>query len=258
MPNDADLQPAAPLPEPSPWRRLALPIALLLVMAAAYALGLQHYLSLQAIVENRAILEAFTMQNRLLALLVFMAIYVVAVALSFPGASVLTVLGGLLFGWVVTGCAVILSATLGAVIIFLVVKTALGGALVRKAGPGLAKVAAGFNEDALNYLLFLRLVPLFPFWLVNIAAGAANVPLRTFILATFVGIVPATFTFAYLGEGLDSIIAAQSAARAACVAVKGEAACPFELSLSSLFTAKLLVAFAALMPVVLKRRRSRA
>jgi pyruvate/2-oxoglutarate dehydrogenase complex dihydrolipoamide dehydrogenase (E3) component/uncharacterized membrane protein YdjX (TVP38/TMEM64 family) len=246
MQNDADLQPTAPLPEPSLWRRQALPIAVLLVMAAAYALGLHRYLSLRAIVENRAALETFTAQNRLLALVAFMAIYVAAVALSFPGASVLTVLGGLLFGWIVAGLAIIFSATLGAVVIFLVVKTALGGALVRKAGPRLVRVSAGFNEDALSYLLFLRLVPLFPFWLVNIAAGMANIPLRSFILATFIGIIPATFTFAYLGEGLDSILVAQSASHAACVAAMGEAACPFELSLSSLFTAKLLAAFVAL------------
>lgn len=250
----------APAPLPSLWRRLAPPAAVLVAMALAYAFGLHRYLTLQSISENRAALEAFTARNWLLALAVFMAVYVVSVALSFPGASALTILGGLLFGWIVTGFAVVVSATLGAVFIFLVVRTAMGEAMVRKAGPLLGKISASFAEDAFNYLLFLRLVPLFPFWLVNIAAGAANMRLRSFVTATAIGIVPATFTFAYLGQGLDSMLKAQQTARAACLAEKGEMACPQTLDPSLLVTNELLLAFAglgilALVPAALRRWR---
>lgn len=243
---DANLEPMAPAPLPSLWRRLAPPAAVLVLMALAYALGIHRYLTLQSIAENRAALQSFTAQNWLLALLVFMAVYIVAVALSFPGASVLTILGGLLFGWIVAGLAAVVSATLGAVFIFLVVRTALSGAMVRKAGPLLGRISAGFARNAFSYLLFLRLVPLFPFWLVNIAAGVANIRLRSFVSATAIGIVPATFTFAYLGQGLDGVLKAQLAARAACVAERGETACPYTIDPSLLVTNELLLAFAAL------------
>lgn len=243
---DVNLEPMAPAPLPSLWRRLAPSAAVLALMALAYAFGFHRYLTLQSISENRAALETFTAQNWLLALAVFMAVYIAAVALSFPGAAILTVLGGLLFGWIVTGLAVVASATLGAVFIFVVVRTALGGVVIRKAGPMLGRISTGFARDAFSYLLFLRLVPLFPFWLVNIAAGVANVRLRSFVSATAIGIAPATFTFAYLGQGLDSVLKAQQAARAACIAEKGERACPQTFDPGLLVTSELMIAFAAL------------
>lgn len=254
------MDPVAPLPAQPAWRRFAAPAVLVLLMAVGYAFGLHRYLTLEAIAEHRASLEMFTQQNWLLALLLFMGVYVAAVTLSVPGASVLTVAGGLLFGWFVTGIAVIFSATLGATLFFLVVQTALGASLVNRTNPKLAAIREGFVRDAFNYLLFLRLVPAFPFWLVNIAAAVAGMRLRTFVAATAIGIIPATFAFAYVGEGLDSILDAQNAAHAACVAAKGESACPFDLSLSSLVTTELLIAFAALgvlalVPVALRRWR---
>lgn len=252
------MDPVAPLPAQPAWRRLAAAAVLLLLMAVGYVLGLHHYLTLEAIAEHRASLETFTQQNWLLALLLFMAVYVTAVALSVPGAIVLTVAGGLLFGWLATGLAVVFSATLGATLLFLVVRTAVGASLVNRTNPKLAAIREGFVRDAFNYLLFLRLVPAFPFWLVNIAAAVSGMRLRTFVAATAIGIIPATFAFAYVGEGLDSVLDAQNSAHAACVAEKGESACPFGLSLSSLVTTELLIAFAALgvlalVPVALRR-----
>jgi uncharacterized membrane protein YdjX (TVP38/TMEM64 family) len=240
------------------WRRWLGPALILLLMAIGYAMGLHQYLSLQSIAENRAALRSFTEQNLILALLVFIAAYVVAVALSVPGASILTVLGGLLFGWLLGGLATVVAATCGAMILFMVVKTSLGEGLVRRAGPFLSRLSDGFARDAFNYLLFLRLVPAFPFWLVNIAPALANVKLRTFAAATFLGIIPGTFAFAFVGEGLDSIIDAQQAAHQSCVTEKGLENCPFDLSLSSLVTTELLLAFAALglvalLPVALKK-----
>jgi uncharacterized membrane protein YdjX (TVP38/TMEM64 family) len=241
-----------------PWQRIIAPTAIIALMAAGYALGLHKYLTLQSIAMHRDMIGEFTSAHQILALGGYILVYVAAVALSFPGAAVLTILGGLLFGWLVGGAATVIAATIGATLIFQVAKTSLGDALARKGGPLMTNIKDGFASDAFNYLLFLRLVPVFPFWLVNIAPAFAQVKLRTFVAATALGIVPGTFAFAFLGEGLDSIIAAQKRAHDACVASKNLAECPLELSVSSLVTRELLIAFAvlgfvALIPIAIKK-----
>jgi uncharacterized membrane protein YdjX (TVP38/TMEM64 family) len=244
------------------WRRLVGPLALLVLLGLGYLTGLHQYLTLSSIAENRAALAAYTSNHLVLSLLAFVAVYTVAVAVSFPGASILTILAGLLFGWFAGGVAAIVAATLGATIVFQIAKSSFGDVLAKKAGPFLAKISAGFADDAFNYLLFLRLVPAFPFWLVNIAPALANVKRRTYVLATFLGIIPGTFAFAFVGAGLDSIITAQQTVHAQCLAQKSAAECPFDLSISSLVTPQLLLAFAALgvvalIPVVLKKWKAR-
>jgi uncharacterized membrane protein YdjX (TVP38/TMEM64 family) len=246
-----------------PWpRRLAGPGLLLMLLGLAYVLGLHQYFTLQSLIENRAALANYTASHWVLALLGFCAIYVAAVAVSFPGASILTIFAGMLFGWLAGGLLALVSATLGAAIVFQVAKSALGDVLARKAGPFLKRFRDGFADDAFSYLLFLRLVPAFPFWVVNIVPALANVKLRTFVVTTFLGIIPGTFAFAFVGAGLDSIIAAQQDARARCLAAKSADQCPFELSLSGLVTPQLLLAFAALgvvalLPVALKKWKAR-
>jgi uncharacterized membrane protein YdjX (TVP38/TMEM64 family) len=146
--------------------------------------------------------------------------------------------------------------------LFQVAKSSFGDVLAKKAGPVLGRISEGFAQDAFNYLLFLRLVPAFPFWLVNIAPALANVKLKTFVSATLLGVIPGTFAFASVGAGLDSIITAQQATHAECVATKTAADCPFELTISSLITTELLLAFAALgvvalIPVALKKWKAR-
>jgi uncharacterized membrane protein YdjX (TVP38/TMEM64 family) len=244
------------------WHRLIGPGILLCLLVAGYALGLHHYLTLEAIAENREKLASFTAEHLWTALAVYMCLYALAVAVSFPGASVLTIVAGLLFGWAIGGTAAILSATLGAVIVFQITKSSFGDVFTRRAGPFLKRINAGFQEDAFSYLLFLRLVPAFPFWLVNIAPALANIKLRTFAITTLIGIIPGTFAFAFVGAGLDSVIAANSLAHAQCVAEKGALGCPFALTIGSLITPQLLAAFAALgvvslVPVVLKKWKSR-
>jgi uncharacterized membrane protein YdjX (TVP38/TMEM64 family) len=244
------------------WRRLAGPVGLLALLGLGYGLGLHRFLTLTSIAENRATLAAYTSENLLLSLAAFVVVYAAAVAVSFPGASILTILSGLIFGWLAGGLAALVAATTGATIVFQIAKSSFGDVLAKKAGPFLNKLSAGFADDAFNYLLFLRLVPAFPFWLVNIAPALANVKLRTFVITTCVGIIPGTFAFAFVGAGLDSIITAQQAAHAQCVAQKSAADCPFELSVSSLVTPQLLLAFAALgvvalIPVFLKKWKAR-
>ena len=120
----------------------------------------------------------------------------------------------------------------------------------------------GFARDAFNYLLFLRLVPLFPFWLVNIASALAHLSLKTFVSATFLGIIPITIAFSFVGASFDSVIDAQKAAHETCLAQGGSAACPFDLSFDRLLTPQVLIALAALgilalLPVAMKRWRTR-
>ena len=113
----------------------------------------------------------------MLAVLAYIGIYIVAVALSLPGAAFLTVAGGFLFGLVVGASAAVIGATIGATLIFLVARTALGEPLLRRAGPRANQLAKGFRDDAFSYLLFLRLVPAFPFFLVNLVPAFAGVRL---------------------------------------------------------------------------------
>ena len=122
-----------------------------------------------------------------------------------PGGLVLTVTAGFLFGTLGGGLTAVVGATLGAVAVFLIARTALGEPLRARAGPWLGRMEAGFRENALSYLLVLRLVPIFPFWLVNLVPAFLGVPLATYALGTFLGIMPATFVFASVGSGLGAV-----------------------------------------------------
>lgn len=228
-------------------------------MALAFALGLQKYLSFKTLGLNFAALRAFIGEHLLLAVAGYVALYVAVVALSLPGGLVMTVAGGLLFGWKIGAPAAIIGATIGATIIYLIARSSLGAALAERAGPSVEALRAGFQANALSYLFFLRLVPLFPFFLVNLAPALLGVPLATFLIATFFGIMPATTAFSVAGSGLGSVVEAQNAIYNACLAAHqgSEAACPYTIDTSAIVTRELLLAFAALgvvalIPVVLK------
>jgi uncharacterized membrane protein YdjX (TVP38/TMEM64 family) len=191
---------------PSPaWLRF-LPLALILGgLASAYALGLHTYLSFEVLAENRARLLAWTEANTGLALAAFGFAYIAIVALSLPGGAVATLTGGFLFGTWLGGLTAVIAATAGATLLFLAARTALGDVLREKAGPGLRKLEDGFKRDALSYLLVLRLIPAFPFFLVNLAPAFLGVSLRIYLIATFFGIMPGTFVFASVGAGLGAV-----------------------------------------------------
>ena len=227
-------------PHPSGIRRWLPLVVLAALVLGAYALGLQKYLSLEVIATNRDYLTNYVADHLLLAVLIYVAIYIGVVALSLPGAGLLSIVGGFVFGWALSAPVSVVAATVGAIIVFQIVKTSLGATLADKAGPFVQRLSDGFAEDAFNYLLFLRLVPAFPFFVINAVAGVCRVPLKTFILATFVGIIPGAYAFAWLGRGLGSVIDAQNLAHSACVAEKGAANCPFGLSATSLVTPDLL------------------
>jgi uncharacterized membrane protein YdjX (TVP38/TMEM64 family) len=240
----------------NPWRYLPLAVVLL-GMGAVFASGAYRYLSLESLIDNRERLQAFVDAHLWKSLIAYVVIYVTAVALSIPGAVFLTILGGVLFGWLLGGVVAAIAATTGAVAIFLIARTSIGDALLRRAGPRLQRLAQGFQDDAFSYLLFLRFLPIVPFWMTNLAPALFGVRLRTFYLATQIGLLPGTFAFAVAGSGLDSIIAAQQKAREACLAAGGSP-CSLNLHPKHLLTPEIIAAFVALgilalAPIVVKR-----
>jgi uncharacterized membrane protein YdjX (TVP38/TMEM64 family) len=238
------------------WRVAPL-IAVVALIVLAYGLGLHRDISFETLVRNRAAIDRFVADHAVAALAAYLALYVAVVGLSLPGGVIMTVTGGFLFGAVLGAVAAILGALAGATVIFLVARSAAGECLTRRAGPFAAKLAAGFRADAFSYLLFLRLVPFFPFWLVNLAPALFGVRLSTFVGATAIGILPATVTFAVFGAGLGSVITAQESRYEACVAA-GHADCRIDFDLSHVLTPTLLLALGAfallaLVPVLARR-----
>ena len=183
-----------------------LPIAAIVAALAAFLLAGGHdYLSFETLRAHRLDLETWVGANTPLAVALFFLIYVVVVACSLPGGSVLTLLGGFLFGLWFGGFIVVFAATIGASLLFLAARHAFGDLLRRKAGPTIQRMEAGFRENALSYLLVLRLVPLFPFFIVNLVPAFLGVPFSTYLIATFIGIIPGTFVYASVGNGLGAV-----------------------------------------------------
>ncbi len=246
-------------------KRWAPAAALVAVMALVYGMGWHEYLSFKTIGLNYESLKSAIAGNVPLAVLAYTAAYIAVVALSLPGALVMTLAGGLLFGWQLGTVLTVVAATIGATIIFLVARTSFGESLAAKAGPSLAKLRDGFKENALSYLLFLRLVPAFPFFIVNLAPALLGVPLKTYVLGTFLGIIPGTTAFSIAGSGLGSVVEAQNKVYQECLAqagAAGQTACPYTIDTSALLTNELLAAFVALglvslLPIALKRLRGR-
>ncbi len=183
--------------------------ALLALLLIAWGSGLIGELSWDNLIARRAQLGALVADHRLAAPLLFVGIYTGVVALSLPGAAaILTMTGGLLFGtWLGATCACI-GATLGAITAFLAARLALAGPLAARAGPWLSRFRAGLEEDGFLYVLTLRLMPIFPFWLVNLAPALLGMRLAPFAAATAIGIVPGSLVFASIGAGLDGVLAA--------------------------------------------------
>jgi len=233
----------------------------LAAMGFAVAMGWHRQVSLETLVRHRSSIEELVAAHRALAIFGFIAVYVTAVALSFPGAALLTVVGGAIFGTLIGGVAAVTAATLGATVIFLVTKFACGCVAsrgwTRRTAPLAEKLAAGFRKDAFCYLVFLRLVPLFPFWLINLISAPAGVALSPFVGATALGIIPATFAFAFFGAGLNTALVAQESIYRACLAT-GEAGCHLDFDLQAAITPQLLgglaiLALIALIPPVVRR-----
>jgi len=236
---DAPPPPQAAPPPGSRALKLSLVALFVGVVVAFFALGGHRYLSLDAIKANRDALLAFTQQHFAASLAIAFVVYVAVTAFSLPGGLVMSLTVGFLFGRWVGTALVVAAATIGATLVFVAARYVFADAARKRLGALGERINAGFTENAFSYLLFLRLVPLFPFFLVNLAPAFTSIPLPTYVLATFVGIVPGTFVFVNLGQTLGRIE-----------------------SLQGLVSAETLGAFAllgvfALVPVAIRRFRAR-
>lgn len=214
-------------------------LILIATIGAVYASGLQSYFTFSALQNQKDFLNTLAATHPVLFPVGFMLAYAACVALSLPVATLLTLLGGFVFGSWAGTAYVAIGATTGATVIFLIAKSALGSSLRQSAGNFYKKIASEMTENATSYLLFMRLVPIFPFALVNIVPALFNVKLSTYFLTTFFGILPGTFVYVNLGGTLAEI-----------------------KSLNDLATPQTAVAFSllgvfALVPTIIKKIRRR-
>lgn len=183
-----------------------IPLVIIVSLIAVFWFsGLAKQLTLDNFLNHKDQLNAYIVDNYILSVVIFMGVYVILVALSLPFASFMTLAGGFLFGGIIGTLAVSIGATIGATIIFFVAKSSFGETLRSKAGLLYNRIEKDMNENAASYLLFLRLVPLFPFFLVNIVPALFNIKTRTYILTTFFGILPGTAVYVNVGRSLGKI-----------------------------------------------------
>ncbi len=219
-------------------RKIAVLLAFAAAAAAFYAFGPGESLSLASLKANRARLEDLRAAHAFLVAAVFVGVYIAQTAFSLPGAAILSLASGAIFGVFQGTLYVVTGATVGAVLAFLASRTLLRDWAAGKLGGRMEGIDRGLRRNGLSYLLFLRLVPAFPFFLVNLACGITGIPLRTYALGTLIGIIPGTFLYVNAGASLAAIE-----------------------SVSRVATPRVLVSFAllgvfALLPAILRRRRS--
>ncbi|GJE54087.1 MULTISPECIES: TVP38/TMEM64 family protein [Methylobacterium] len=237
-------------PEAGPPRRRAwlrwLPLVLLVgISIAVLVSGGAHLLDIDRLMASRAWLHEAVAADRPRAILVAALAYVCCVVVSVPATLVMSMICGFLFGTVTGALVAIGSATTGAAIVFTIGRYAARDLLLRRAGSRLGRLAEGFRRDAFGYVAFLRLLPLFPFWMTNLGPAIFGVRPRTFVLATLIGLTPGAFVYAATGAGLEEIVAAHEAAKAACLA-RGDQTCEAALDLRSLVTPGMIAGLVAL------------
>lgn len=187
------------------WLRYLIIGIMLLMIGIFWYFKLYHYLSFHALYDYRQQLLVLTQQHYTLMVLGFISTYIIVVALSVPGAVFLTLASGFMFGIIAGTVYVVIGATLGATLLFLAVRTVLGTWLAKHLSGWMVKFELGLYEDAFCYVLMLRLIPIFPFWLINFVPALLNVPLRAFVLATALGIIPDSLVYVMVGHGLDAM-----------------------------------------------------
>jgi len=223
-------------------RRFA-PLAILLcALPALWASGLLNHLSWASFSQYEAVLSAWIGRHPVLAPLAYAAAYAATTALSVPEAAVLTLIGGLMFGTLLGGTMAVIGATVGALVLFLAARSAFATSRESSTGRRLARIRAALQRDGFHYLLAIRLIPAFPFWLVNLAAAIAGMRVLPFSAATLIGIIPATFLYAWIGAGVGEVLSSGDTP-----------------DLSAIFSPRLIgplmaLALLALLPLVLRKR----
>jgi len=188
-------------------KRVWLAISMVALVAGLRASGLADALSLDTLAAHREALSAFVEANLALAALGYVLLYIVAVAFSFPGAVFITLAGGFLFGAVGGTALTVVGATIGATLIFLLAQRIFGADALDRMGSKAVALGEGIRRNAASYLLVLRLVPLFPFFLVNLVPAFVGVRLPIYVVTTAIGIMPGTAVFSLAGAGLGDVLA---------------------------------------------------
>ena len=186
-------------------KKLVIALAGIGAIALFFIFDLERFFTLETLKNDLQALQAYYSGHKALTVAAFMAVYVVQTALSLPGAAILSLAAGAIFGPLLGTVYANLSATVGATIAFLATRYLLRDAVLAKFGPKLAGLDRELEERGLNYLLFLRLVPVFPFFLINLAAGLTRLPLRTFVIGTMAGIIPGGFVYCNAGASLATV-----------------------------------------------------
>ena len=222
------------------WLKPALLILLVVgVILIVKFTPLKQYLDFQKLFESRDSLLSYVSNYYFLSVLVFILVYLAVVALSIPGATILTILGGFFFGpWAGT-LYVNVGATFGAFAIFLIARFFLGENLQKKYEKQLDKFNKEITENGKSYMLTLRLIPIFPFFLINILAGLTTLPAITFLWTTALGIIPGSFVYAYIGYAGTSMTESQG------------------VFTPQILTALILLSVLSLVPVIVKKVKGR-
>lgn len=237
---------AVPKMSRSPAAMRVIPLLIIALLCVLFfLLHLDRYVSLGWLRENRDVLRAYVDDHEVLAAILFVGLYMAISAASVPGSAAMTMAAGFLFGIWVGAAFSVIGAILGASIIFVLARLAIGNALRERAGPFISKMASGFSKHAFSYMLFLRLAPIFPFWAVNLAAAAVGMPFRVFVTSTAIGIIPGSTVFATFGSELDRIFREG-----------GEISVGSVLS-PSLTLALMGLAFLSLLPVIARKLKRR-
>ncbi|WP_316015148.1 TVP38/TMEM64 family protein [Roseobacter sp. HKCCA0434] len=199
-----------PAPDKGFDLRRALPLIAILVVAVLGFVFLRDYLTFETLRDNREALIAWRDENYVLAALVYIVAYIVIVAFSLPGAAIMTLTGGFLFGLVFGVLFSVTGATIGAIAIFLAAKAGLGESLAAKmdaSGGKVAQIKQALRDNEISVLFLLRLVPAIPFFAANLIPALVGVSLRNFAFTTFFGIMPGSIVFTWVGVGLGEVFA---------------------------------------------------
>ena len=201
-----------------PKKKLFVFLAAVLLLGGFLLFGPRHYLSLEFVQSKLGAISEYRQQNPLRAVLIFSAIYISATAASIPGALVLTLLGGAIFGFVVGSAIVAVSATIGATIAFLLSRYLFDDLVKEKMGERLTKIRQNFEKEGAMYLFSMRLVPVFPFFAINLLMGLTSIKTSSYVIASLIGMLPGTMVFINTGTQLAKLKSLQGLLSPAIIA----------------------------------------
>ena len=181
-------------------------IIILMAMAIAYYSGAVKLISIDHLNEIKTISQKYVKEHAIWAPLLFIGIYYLYAALALPGAFILTILSGCLFPLPLSTLYVLIADTFGSCTLFLSARAAFGDTFYTKAGPLLMKMEKGFKQNAAGYMLLLRMIPVFPFWIINVAPAFFGIKFKTFLWTTVVGLIPENLILTLSAASLMTIL----------------------------------------------------